>query len=105
MTIIRPLQLLIHRLGQRGVFPDHIPGLVRNVLRLISDGGLFTTRLVNEQLEHLGWGSETLDETSFQLIVYILESDWGYRIGHYNLGPTEADWKRSGSSITLASIN
>lgn len=78
------LQLLIYRLTERGVSPDHIPGLMRNVLRIVAPGGMFTTRLVNTQLEQLGWGTEILDETCFQLIVDILESEWGYRVRHYN---------------------
>ena len=78
-----PLQLLIYRLTERGILLDHIPALVRDVLRIIGEGGVFTTRLVNARLGQLGWGSELLDETSFQLIVYILESEWGYRVRHY----------------------
>lgn len=79
-----PVQLLIYRLTERGVGPVHIPGLMRNVLRLIGAGGMFTTTQVNAQLEQLGWGSEVLDETCFQLIVFILESEWGYRVRHYH---------------------
>jgi len=93
-----PLQLLIQRLTHRGISLEHIPGLTRNVLQIIGEGGLFTTKLVNEQLEKLGWGPEVLDETSFQFIVYVLESEWGYRVRHYNVGPmgmtAEADWER-----------
>ena len=77
------LQLLLYRLTERGVFPDHVPALVRDVLWIIGEGGVFTTRLVNARLEKLRWGSELLDETSFQLIVYILESEWGYRVRQY----------------------
>ncbi|MGD8915545.1 MAG: hypothetical protein PVH35_03035 [Syntrophobacterales bacterium] len=77
------LQLLIYRLTERGILLDHIPTLVRDVLRIISEGGVFTTRLVNARLEQLGWGSDLLDETSFQFIVHILESEWGYRVRHY----------------------
>ena len=98
MTSTSLLQLLIHRLAQRNVPVDHIPGLVRNVLQIISDGGLFTTRLVNERLEQLGWGPEILDETSFQLIVYILESEWGYRASRYSLGSTEQLGEQTGDS-------
>jgi hypothetical protein len=79
-----PLQLLIYRFTEMGVSPDHVPGLIRNVLRLIVDGGMFTTTLVNAELEQLGWGSEVLDENCFQLIGYILESEWGYRVSHYH---------------------
>ena len=77
------LQLLIYRLTERGILLDHIPTLVRDVLRIISEGGVFTNRLVNARLEQLGWGSDLLDETSFQFIVHILESEWGYRVRHY----------------------
>ena len=77
------LQLLIHRLIERGFSLDHIPRLVRDVIRIIGEGGVFTTNLVNDQLGQLGWGSELLDETSFQLIVHILESEWGYKVRHY----------------------
>jgi hypothetical protein len=85
-----PLQLLIYRLTERGILLDHIPALVRDVLRIIGEGGVFTARLVNARLEQLGWGSELLDETSFQLIVYILESEWGYRVRHYAPNSLEA---------------
>lgn len=101
-----PLQLLIAGLTRRGVFPDHIPGVVRNVLHIIKDGGAFTTGLVNQQLEQLGWGREVLDEISFQLIVYILESEWGYRVRHYQVGSTETtpgtDWRHAGFSALTA---
>ena len=103
------LRLLIHRLGQNNVCIDHIPGLVRNVLQVISEGGLFTTHLINEQLEHLGWGPGVLDETSFQLIVYILESEWGYRVRRYREEESKAavatDWRLRRSSTTLNSVN
>ncbi len=87
------LPLLIRRLTEKGVSPDHIPGLMRNVLRIIGDGGMFTTRLINAQLEQLGWGPEVLDETCFQLIVHILESEWGYRVRHYESSSMETDLK------------
>jgi hypothetical protein len=69
----------------RGIPPSQISGLVRNVLNVIGDGGFFTTELVNQELELLGWGTEALDETSFQMIVSILESDFGYRVSHYDV--------------------
>lgn len=98
-----PLQLLIFRLTERGVFPDHIPALMRNVLQIIGDGGMFTTKRVNVQLERLGWSPKVLDETCLQLIVHILESEWGYRIRHYSPDSmeltTRADLRRLVLSI------
>jgi hypothetical protein len=46
--------------------------------------------VVNTRLRQMGWGSELLDEISFQLIVHILESDWGYRVRHYPPNSLEA---------------
>ncbi|MEJ2427323.1 MAG: hypothetical protein P8075_00140 [Deltaproteobacteria bacterium] len=89
MTV--PLRFLIERLMDKGIPPSHISGLVRNVLNVIGDGGLFTTELVNEQLELLGWGPQVLDETSFQLIVSLLESDFGYRVSHYDVTQDKTD--------------
>jgi hypothetical protein len=86
-----PLQLLIYRLTERGILLDHIPELVRDVVRIIGEGGVFTTRLVNARLGQLGWGFELLDETSFQLIVHILESEWGYGVRHYAPNSLEAE--------------
>jgi hypothetical protein len=85
------LQLLIYRLTERGILLDHIPALVRDVLRIIGGGGVFTARLVNARLGQLGWGFELLDETSFQFIVHILESEWGYRVRHYAPDSLEAE--------------
>ena len=86
-----PFQLLIYRLTERGILLDHIPALVRDVVRIIGEGGVFTTRLVNARLEQLGWGSELLDEKSFQLIVQILETEWGYGVRHYAPNSLEAE--------------
>jgi hypothetical protein len=76
---------LIERLSARGFALEHIPEVVRNVLHLIGEGGVFTTEIVNQQLELQGWGPEALDETSFQLIVYIIESEFGYRVSRYEV--------------------
>ena len=85
------LQLLIHRLTQRGIPVDHIPVLVRNVLQIIGDGGFFTSQLVNAKLEKQGWPPGLLDETNFQLIVFILETEWGYRVRHYDVNHLDMD--------------
>ena len=89
MTV--PLRILIERLMHRGIPPSQISALVRNVLNVIGDGGFFTTQLVNQQLELLGWGTEALDETSFQMIVSLLESEFGYRVSHHDVAKEKTD--------------
>jgi hypothetical protein len=71
---------LFSRLSARGVPPGHVPGLIRDVCSIVGDGGYFTSHVVNQRLERLGWGKEALDETVFQLIVSLLEDEWGYRV-------------------------
>ena len=76
-------EFLINQLVARNIVRAKIPLLMDDIFCIIGNGGSFTTLLVNEQLEQLGWGPEALDETTFQLIVYILKSEWGYRVRHY----------------------
>ena len=75
-------QLLKNQLVARNIVSDKIPLLMDDIFGIIGNGGAFTTQLVNEELEQLGWGPEVLDETIFQLIVHILKSEWGYRVRH-----------------------
>ena len=74
---------LIDRLVARNILQAEIPEFIEDVFSIIGNGGAFTTELVNGRLKRLGWGFEVLDETTFQLIVYILKSEWGYRVRHY----------------------
>jgi len=74
---------LLSRLSARGVPPNHVSGLIRDVCAVVAEGGFSTSSLVNERLERLGWGKEALDETTFQLIVSILENEWGYRVRRF----------------------
>lgn len=76
-------EFLRNQLVARNIVRAKIPLLMDDIFWMIGNGGAFTTRTVNEQLEELGWGPEVLDETIFQLIVYILKSEWGYRVRHY----------------------
>jgi hypothetical protein len=88
---------LIEILTARGFALEHIPGVVRNVLHIIGEGGVFTTEMVNQQLELLGWWPGALDETSFQLIVYILESEFGYRVSHHEIKGNNSERLEEGS--------
>ena len=86
------LEFLLIRLAARDISPEQIPSLIRDVLAIIGEGGLFSTRMVNDYLESLGWSSEVLDETCFQLIVYILESEWGYHVKCYELEESHSQY-------------
>jgi hypothetical protein len=68
---------LFNRLSVRGLPPEHVPGLIREVYRIVTDSGFFTSAAVNSRLEQLGWGGQVLDESAFQLIVSLLETECG----------------------------
>lgn len=74
------LDTLFSRLSVRGLPPEHVPGLVREVFRIVADSGFLTSGVVNSRLERLGWGGQVLDETTFQLIVSFLETECRYRV-------------------------
>jgi len=57
----------------KGLGPETIPGLLRDVANILLDSKYVTRNLVNERLAYLGWGESVLDETSLQLIILILE--------------------------------
>ena len=86
------LELFLVRLAARGISLEQVPSLIRDVLAIIGEGGLFNTRMVNDYLECLGWSSDVLDDTGFQLIVYILESEWGYRVNCYKLEESHSQY-------------
>jgi len=79
-TISTVAASLFGRLSARGVPPNQVPGLIRDVCSIVGEDGFFTSSLVNQRLERLGWGKEAQDETTFQLIVSILEDERGYRV-------------------------
>ncbi|HYR02003.1 MAG TPA: hypothetical protein VES58_01565 [Syntrophobacteria bacterium] len=74
-TVSTVAESLFSRLSARGVPPNQVPGLIRDVCSIVGDGGFYTSFLVNQRLERLGWGKEALDETTFQLIVSILGNE------------------------------
>jgi hypothetical protein len=77
------LDTLLSRLSVRGLPPEHVPGLVREVFRVVAEGGSFTSGPVNSRLERLEWGKTLLDETTLQLVSCLLHTECGYRGRRY----------------------
>jgi hypothetical protein len=72
--------ILFLRLSERGLTPVEIVRLIKDVFNVVRDGGDFTTACVNQRLENLGWSRETMDESSFQLILCLFESECSYDV-------------------------
>ena len=67
------IEVLLSRVAHRGVSPDEVPWLIRDVLNAVGDAGEPTVDEVNRRLAMLGWDEEILDEVSFFLIICLIE--------------------------------
>jgi hypothetical protein len=71
---------LFGRLSARGLMSVEILRLIKDVLNIVRDGGNFTVASINKELERLGWRERVMDETSFELITFILENEYDYEV-------------------------
>ncbi|MBU1169990.1 MAG: hypothetical protein KKD44_10550 [Proteobacteria bacterium] len=69
---------LFWRLSSHGLTADEINRLVKDVFNLLRDGGSFTVAFVNYELQQLGWIRPVMDESSFELIIFLLENEFDY---------------------------
>jgi len=76
---------LFGRLSARGLLSVEIPKLITDVFNIVCDGGNFTVSLINQELESLGWRARVMDETSFELITFILENEYDYEVRRHLL--------------------
>ena len=64
---------LFSRLGGKGLGPEQISGLIRDVGNAVEDDRDISAPMVNRKLAYLGWEEGMIDEYTFQLILPILE--------------------------------
>ncbi len=64
---------LFSRLSGKGLGPEQITGLIRDVGNAIEDNENISAPMVNRKLVYLGWEEGMIDEYIFQLILPILE--------------------------------
>jgi hypothetical protein len=67
------IEVLLSRVAHKGVSPDEVPWLIRDVLNAVSEAGEPAVDAVNRRLAILGWDEEILDEVSFALIICLAE--------------------------------
>ena len=76
--------LLCH-LTAKGYASDEINRMVKDVFDMIRGGGSFTVSIVNARMERLGWPPAVVDESTFEMILGILESELGFSVMAYSL--------------------
>jgi len=76
---------LFGRLSARGLLSVEILRLIKDVFNIVRDGGNFTVVSINQELARLGWRERVMDETSFELITFILENEYDYEVKRHTL--------------------
>ena len=66
------IESLFSRLADKGLAPEQIPGLLRDVGNTLQEDGNTNAYMISERLVYLGWDEEMVDEYLFQLILPIL---------------------------------
>jgi hypothetical protein len=83
----RTIDVLVARLSQKGVSPEEVPWLVRDVLNGISGIEDLALTAVNHRLSVLGWDPEILDEVTLAIIMYLAEKSEEAHVGGYRTLP------------------
>ncbi|MCF8084848.1 MAG: hypothetical protein K9M96_17350 [Deltaproteobacteria bacterium] len=71
------IESLFSRLVDKGLAPEQIPGLLRDVGNTLQEDGNTNAYMISERLVYLGWDEEMVDEYLFQLILPILHRKGG----------------------------
>jgi hypothetical protein len=79
------INTLLSKLTNKGLAPQEVVRVVRDVLTIVNDGGEFTVADINQKLVNLGWKEQIMDEFTFELIISLMENDCNYQIMRYNL--------------------
>jgi hypothetical protein len=66
-------EVLLLRLFRRGLLAAQLPRFLKDVLNVVEDAGTIPASALNQRLARLGWGEETLDTRTLELILYLYE--------------------------------
>ena len=75
---------LLYRLSDKGFAPEAIPELVEDILKMVIDGGDFSTGEINQGLKHRGW-TASMDAATIELVLRLLELKGEYEVRCYDL--------------------
>lgn len=75
---------LLWEMSSRGIKSSEISNLVKDVYKLVEDGGSFTLEWINDRLAERGWKYQ-IDEFCFELILALFENELDYSINTYTI--------------------
>ena len=66
---------LLGRFKTKGFMAIELPGLVKDVLNIVSTGRYSTITSIDKELEDLGWGIGIMDKVTHELITSLLRDN------------------------------
>jgi len=73
---VNPLtEILIERLETKGIRPDMVPGVFRDLVNTLSANPHATLQELNTRLHLLGWNDFELDDHTLQLVIASFEAE------------------------------
>jgi hypothetical protein len=66
---------LLERFKTKGFMVIELPGLVKDVLNIVSTGGYSTITSIDQELEDLGWGIGIMDNVTYELVTSLIEDN------------------------------
>jgi hypothetical protein len=74
---------LLESFKKKGFMPVELPGLVKDVLNIVSTGGNSAITTIDQELEDLGWGIGIMDNVTYELITSLLENNSSADVVNY----------------------
>jgi hypothetical protein len=66
---------LLERFKTKGFMTIELPGLLKDVLNIVSTDGYSTITTIDQELEDLGWGIGIMDKITHELITSLLKDN------------------------------
>ncbi|MDZ7700517.1 MAG: hypothetical protein U5R49_27510 [Deltaproteobacteria bacterium] len=75
---------LMHRLSNKGLYPEAIPNLIEDILHMVAEGWYFTLEDINRELAQRGWDLG-MDPITIELVLSLLEGKGEYEVRCYEM--------------------
>lgn len=76
---------LFWHLTDRGLAPEEVNRLVKDLFSILQDGGTFTVGFINRCLNDMGWAGHIIDEEGIELILDIMKHEFQYAVSSHTV--------------------
>jgi hypothetical protein len=76
---------LFYNLTDKGMEAQDVNKLVRDLFKILGDGGVFTVGFINSKLEEAGWEAKMVDDHIVELVLAILKKEFDYSVNSHTV--------------------